>query len=80
MTWGPEFQLIAAVLEDAIKVYAKLRPLRGRAGRKMRRELETWFMSDDVQWLFSFRRCCEILDLDVAQVRERVGVAGVLPA
>ena len=70
----PEYQLMAAVLEDAITVYRKLQPLRGRGGRKMRRELQAWFRANDDQWLFSFRNCCEVLDLDAGRIRDQLGV------
>jgi hypothetical protein len=75
---APEQQLMAAVLEDAIHVYQKLRRREGRVGRKMRRELQHWFASDDEGWLFSFRNCCEVLNLDADRVREQVaGQVGV---
>lgn len=73
-SFAPSQQLMAAVLEDAVHVYCKLRVLRGRAGRKMRRELEAWFSSRDAEWLFSFRNICDILDLDAEKILGRLGL------
>jgi hypothetical protein len=81
MAVAPEQQLMAAVLEDAIHVYQKLRELRGRAGRKMRRELQAWFASDDDVWLFSFRNCCDVLNLNAEKIRHKIGLwPDILPA
>ena len=71
---APEHQLMAAVLEDAIRVYQKLRVLHGRAGRKMRRELHAWFLAADDRWLFSFRNCCDILEIDADSVLAQLGL------
>ena len=71
---APEHQLMAAVLEDAIRVYQKLRVLHGRAGRKMRRELHEWFLAADDRWLFSFRNCCDILDINAESVLDQLGL------
>lgn len=73
-SFAPSQQLMAAVLEDAVHVYCKLRVLHGRAGRKMRRELEAWFSSRDAEWLFSFRNICDILDLDAEKILARLGL------
>lgn len=35
-----------------------------------------WLMSDDSSYVFSFRCCCESLDLDADAIRKRVTSAG----
>lgn len=73
----PVRALMAAVLEDAICVRARLREhLRRRPdtrlGETLLYETERWFRSEDRRWLFSFRNVCEVLGLDRAAVREAV--------
>lgn len=73
---SPEQQLMAAVLEDAMRELA--RPVQvwvGSAGRQ-RAEVQSWFESDDVAWPFSFLNVCEALDLDPVRLRRRVARLG----
>ena len=50
----PEKRLVLAVLEEALKTFQQC--LAGTTFRQRRffREVEEWFASEDVTWLFSF--------------------------
>ena len=61
----PEERLMAAVLEDAVDVYRH--PAYSR--RRLLRETEEWFRSDDRSWPFSFGRICDTLGLDPRAIR-----------
>jgi hypothetical protein len=49
-SWTPEQRLMAAVLEEAMDVYRHPRAQQ----RRLTRETEAWFRSDDRSWLRSF--------------------------
>jgi len=71
---SPEQQLMAAVLEDAMRELLRpVQPWIGSAWRQ-RAELQAWFESDDLAWPFSFLNVCEALDLDPARLRRRVAL------
>jgi hypothetical protein len=62
-----EVRLVAAILEDAERIYRKY----GGCARRPRvlQEAERWVESKDRSWPFSFERVCEILDLDATCIR-----------
>jgi hypothetical protein len=62
-------RLMAAVLNDALAV---IEQRGGRERRKVMRETEDWFASDDVTWPFSFRNVCAVLGVDPFAVRRVV--------
>jgi hypothetical protein len=62
-------RLMAAVLNDALAV---IEHRDGPQRRKLVRETEEWFASDDVTWPFSFRNVCAVLGVDPAGVRRVV--------
>ncbi|HLK11160.1 MAG TPA: hypothetical protein VKW76_07260 [Candidatus Binatia bacterium] len=64
-----ERRLMAAILEDAVHT------LCDRGHRRAPRELRAarrWIESHDRQWVFSFERICEALDVDPEHVREQL--------
>lgn len=63
----PERRLMAAVLEDAVRVYEG----RCREGiyDESFAEVEAWFAADDWAWPFSFVRLCDALGLDAGYLR-----------
>lgn len=75
--WSPEKALAAAVLASAMI------DIRDHAGDPKRAaaiaEDLAWVRAEDVQYLYAFRRVCELLNLDVGWVRgivERWHAAG----
>ena len=58
---------MAAVLDDAIDVYR--RP-EGHMRRRLRRETEAWFRSNDRSCLYAFVRVCGALGLDPQAIRD----------
>ena len=64
-----ERRLMAAVLEDAIRVYRQDAGARNRRRQRLFRETEQWIESTDRSWPFAFERICEILGLDPDYLR-----------
>jgi len=69
-TIRPEAALMRAVLEDALVCLQGHVGLMGRRGRRLAREAEAWFLSEDVHWPFAFLSICEVLGLEPVAVRE----------
>jgi hypothetical protein len=68
--WRPEMVLAAAVLAQAM-ADVRLRRRDGRDHIQVSSALR-WIRSDDAKWPLSFRRVCELLDLDPSWVRQTV--------
>jgi hypothetical protein len=68
--WGPELVLAAAVMAQAM-ADVRLRRRDGRDHIQVSSALR-WIRSDDTKWPLSFRRVCELLDLDPGWVRQNV--------
>jgi hypothetical protein len=68
-----EQRLMAAVLEDAIRLYLKrIPPSPGKLRQKFQHVLqqtEYWLRSNDRAWAFSFLRICDALNLDPQYLR-----------
>ncbi len=64
-----EKRLMIAILEDAVAVYCKHRDPTTSKARRLFRDTQRWLQSDDRQWIFSFERICEALDLDPQWIR-----------
>ncbi|HVO27943.1 MAG TPA: hypothetical protein VMW56_30405 [Candidatus Margulisiibacteriota bacterium] len=71
-----EFQLLMAVLQDAIKCFQTYALAGDRHGRRLFREAETWIMGDaEKEWssdatvFLSFEYVCDVLSLDSSAVR-----------
>lgn len=66
----PELRLVAAVLEDALRIIS-----RNAAAPRKRRRLEflevcDWLLDDSCDWPFAFPNVCDLLGLDAAAVRQ----------
>ena len=70
---SPEMHLVAAILEDAVSCLT--RNAGARRGRRRRElvEARTWFQDECREWPFAFVNVCELLGLDAAAVRQRLG-------
>jgi hypothetical protein len=68
----PEKALLAALLQDAIDCFHKHASAQDREGRELLREAEQWIMTDDDNWVFSFRNVCAVLGVDSEYIRRRV--------
>lgn len=71
-------RLMYAILEDAVSVYTS----EVRSSRQSRTFQQTrrWIDSNDRQWVFSFLRICEALDLDPEYIRRGVRTRGAAAA
>ena len=70
---APEQRLMIAVLHDALDCVEKYRFATGTHGRRLFREAQRWFLSDEPDWPYSFECICGVLDLD--SVRQRLRLA-----
>ncbi|MGE0681979.1 MAG: hypothetical protein AB7P69_13905 [Candidatus Binatia bacterium] len=64
-----ERRLMAAILEDAIDCFQKYLWAKDNRSRNLRLEAESWFLSDDDSWPFSFINVCHALDLEPGFIR-----------
>jgi len=64
-----ERRLMAAILEDAIDCFQKYLWAKDNRSRNLRLEAESWFVSDDDSWPFSFINVCYALDLEPGFLR-----------
>ena len=64
-----EQRLMFAILEDAVQVFCKESATPGHRDSRLFREVERWIEDTDDDWLFSFDRICEALDLDAGCIR-----------
>jgi hypothetical protein len=60
---GPEYQLVIAMLQDAVECIQKYRFSADENGRALYEEARDWIISDDRKWPFSFENVCGILNL-----------------
>lgn len=65
-----EFNLVLALLEDAIHCFKKYRFARPDGGHELYVEARDWFESTDRSWPFSFENVCMILGIDVDYLRQ----------
>src|SRR5690606_26730596 len=66
---GPEYQLVLAMLQDAIECFQKYHFAVEPRGRELYEEARDWIMSEDRSWPFSFENVCMILRLEPSFVR-----------
>jgi hypothetical protein len=64
-----EYRLLMGILEDAIHIYLKHGTSRGPRNRTLFRETEGWIESTSKEWVFSFERVCEALNIDPEYLR-----------
>lgn len=69
----PEKRLMLAVLEEAVGDYQRCLVATGNEARRLFRDAEDWFASDDTEWPYSFVNICNALELDVGYVRAGLG-------
>jgi len=65
-----EYELVVAVLQDAIDCFQKHLFARERKARQLFVDAEEWIMSADRRWPFSFENVCDLLDVDAACLRQ----------
>lgn len=72
---SPTTRLMLAVLEDAVGQYRKLWGVAGKAAAAERAELDQWFASPQIDFVFSFRGICSALGLaaDAIEAKLRQG-------
>lgn len=70
--WRGEKCLMAAVLEDALEVYARGAWALSPHAQQLARDAELWICSDEGAWPFSFLNICQEFGLDAGKVREAV--------
>ena len=61
---SPEQRLVAAVLEDALRMYCRCAGASGIRSQRLLRETAEWFASHDATWPFAFEAVCDTLGLD----------------
>ncbi len=70
----PEVALVIAVLADAVECLRKYRGAAYGYQRRLWRDAEEWFSSEQPGWPFSFENVCAFLRLDPQSVRQSLGV------
>ena len=65
----PEKRLMLAVLEEAVGDYQRHLVAAGRLADRQFRNAESWFLSEDTRWPYSFVNVCHALGLDVGWLR-----------
>jgi hypothetical protein len=76
---APERRLMIAVLQDAIECIEKHRLARGGPRQRLFNEVAQWLLSEQTDWLYSFERICEVLDLDANAVRRQLRIVPERP-
>lgn len=71
-TGSREAALIRAVLDDALACFQGQFGTEGWRARRIAREAEEWFFSDDDQWIFSFMHVCAVLGLEPESIRQEL--------
>ncbi|MBI3797371.1 MAG: hypothetical protein HY268_10455 [Deltaproteobacteria bacterium] len=65
-----EVALMYAVLEDAVKCFAKQFVEKGLRTQRLAAEAEEWFFADDERWPFSFVNVCTALEINPQYLRQ----------
>ena len=65
----PERRLVIAILEDAVDCFRKHLFARDHKSRQLFTDAESWILSEDRDWPFSFENICELLDLNPEYLR-----------
>ena len=66
----PEEQLMVSVLEEGVADFQRFVLARDKKGARRFTEAETWIMSDDNDWVFSFANCCAVLGIEPGYLRK----------
>jgi hypothetical protein len=67
-----ERRLMLAVLEQAVRDFAKYLPAERGHRRRLFHDVEGWFESDDTSWPYTFTNICDVLDIDSEYVLTRL--------
>ena len=67
---GPEYNLVLAMLQDAIECVQKYRFAVDPNGRELYQDAYEWIASDDRKWPVSFENVCGILKFDADYLRQ----------
>jgi hypothetical protein len=65
----PERRLVIAILEDAVDCFRKHLFARDHKSGQLFGDAESWILSEDRDWPFSFENICELLDLNPEYLR-----------
>ncbi len=63
-------KLMLAVLQEALNNFVQYAPARDAGGKELFNEVETWFLADNGEWLFSFANIAESLGINPYYLRE----------
>ena len=64
-----ERKLMVAILADAMECFRKNLAARTSRRRRLFLEAERWILSEDHDWVFSFRNICDVLEFDAQALR-----------
>jgi hypothetical protein len=68
--FGPEQQLMVSVLKEAVADFQRLIFARDKKGARRFANAESWILSDDSDWVFSFDNCCSVLGIEPNYLRK----------
>lgn len=71
---GPEYQLVIAMLQDAVECVQKYCFAGDENARALYHDAREWIESDDRKWPFSFENVCGILSLNPDYLRRGLSV------
>ena len=71
-SWTGERKLLFAVLQDAVSSLYRYRNDASFRGRRLFRETQEWFDSQDKHDLYTFEMICEYLNLDAGYIRRGI--------
>ena len=65
----PEIRLMLAVMEDAVATYQRYATDSGRRSKRLFEEAQSWILSDDTSWPYSFENICHALRFNPDSLR-----------
>jgi len=65
---------MVAILADAMECFRKNLAARSSRQRRLFLEAEKWILSEDNEWVFSFRSICDTLGFDAQALRAQAEV------
>jgi hypothetical protein len=65
-----ERRLMFAILEDAIECFQKHLWAEDNKRRQLHLDAESWFLEDDLTWLFSFVNICDVFEIHPVFLRQ----------
>ena len=65
-----ERRLMLAILEDAIECFQKHLWAEDNKRRQLHLDAESWFLEDDLTWLFSFVNICDVFEIHPVFLRQ----------